>query len=265
MKVSIITAVLNNRDYIEDCLKTILNQTYLNIEHTIIDGGSTDGTLSIIEKFIDKKSRFISETDNGIYDAMNKGVMLSSGDVIGILNADDIYADEDVIKNVVQTIIKNKVDSCYGDLVCVDRNNINKVIRYWQAENFYKEKFKKGWMPPHPTFFVKRSAYEKYGMFNTDFPLAADYELMLRFLYKHEISTTYIPKVLVKMRTGGTSNPGVYTFKAILENYRAWKVNDLSPNPTTFFLKPFLKIFQFMPCNKKLNLPRRSVTRSKVD
>ena len=254
MKVSIITAVLNSRDYIEDCLKTILNQTYPNIEHTIIDGGSTDGTLSIIEKFLNKKCRFVSERDQGVYDAINKGIKLSSGEIIGILNADDIYADKNVIKNVVKTIIENNVDSCYGDLVYVARDNTNKVIRYWEAENFHKDKFKRGWMPPHPTFFVKKSIYEKYGMFNTAFPLAADYELMLRFLYKNEISSTYIPRVLVKMRIGGISNPGLYTFKAILENYRAWKVNELSPNPITFFLKPFSKIFQFMLCNK--NLPQ---------
>ncbi len=134
----------------------------------------------------------------------------------------------------------------------MDKNNTDKVIRYWNADDFYKERFRKGSMPPYPTFFVKRNIYEKYGLLNLDFPLAADYEIMLRFLYKYDVSTTYIPKVLVKMRTGDTSNPGIYTVKAIIENYRAWKVNGLNPNLTTFLLKPLSKIMQFV--NKGNNL-----------
>jgi len=178
---------------------------------------------------------------------MNKGVRAASGDIIGVLNSDDIYADESVIETVVNAISDNNSLSCYGDLVYVERQNPEKIVRYWKANQFSKDRFKKGWMPPHPTFFVKREVYEKYGLFNLDFPLAADYELMLRFLYKHEISTTYIPKVLVKMRTGGTSKPGAYTINAIKENYKAWKVNGLTPNPITFALKPLSKILQFIP------------------
>lgn len=245
MKVSIITAVFNNRESIEDCIKSVLSQTYLNIEHIIIDGGSTDGTLDVIGKYRDKIATIISEPDNGIYDAMNKGIRIATGDIVGTLNSDDIYANEFVIENVVKAISESNVESCYGDLVYVDRNNTDKVIRYWKADNFQKERFKKGWMPPHPTFFMKRNIYERYGLLNLDFPLAADYEIMLRFLYKYDVSTTYIPKVLVKMRTGGTSNPGMYTIRAIMENYRAWKVNGLNPNLTTFLLKPLSKIPQF--------------------
>lgn len=176
---------------------------------------------------------------------MNKGIKTATGDVIGILNSDDIYEDNSVIEAVVNSLASNNVDSCYGDLVYVKRDDTDKVVRYWKAGNFYKDMFKRGWMPPHPTFFCKKSVYEKYGLLNLDFPSAADYELMLRLLYKCHVSTTYIPRVLVKMRSGGTSNPGVYTIKAIIENYRAWKVNELN-YPITLLLKPFSKVIQFV-------------------
>jgi GT2 family glycosyltransferase len=135
---------------------------------------------------------------------MNKGIKAATGNIIGILNSDDIYTDEFVIEHIVKAMAENNVDSCYGDLVYVAKNDTEKIIRYWKSDGFYKERFRKGWMPPHPTFFVRREVYEKYGLFNLDFPLAADYELILRFLYKQEISTAYIPEVLVKMRAGGT-------------------------------------------------------------
>jgi len=241
----VITAVLNGADTIQDCIKSVTEQIYPDIEYIIIDGGSTDETFKIVKKYKDKITRVTSEPDNGIYDAMNKGIKVATGDIIGILNSDDIYADKFVIEDVVKTISNSNVDSCYGDLVYVDRDNPKKVIRYWRARNYNKERFKRGWMLPHPTFFVKREIYERYGCLNLDFPLAADYELMLRFLYKYEVNTVYIPKVLVKMRTGGTSNPGSYTAKAVLENRRAWKVNGLK-YPVTLLLKPFSKILQFV-------------------
>ena len=245
MRVSIITPVYNRIKTFESCLKSIHSQTYPHIEHIIIDGGSTDGTVGVIKKYEDKIASWVSEPDNGLYEAMNKGIKAATGDIIGILNSDDMYADNSVIESVVRTITENNVDSCYGDLVYVDSDDTARIKRQWKAGEYKKEKFKTGWMPPHPTFFVKKEMYERYGYLNLNFPLAADYELMLRFLYKHEISTTYIPKVLVKMRTGGTSNPGLYTLKAILENYRAWKVNGLNPNLLTFLLKPLSKIRQF--------------------
>jgi len=221
VKVSIITVVYNGKNTIEDCLKSVANQTYPLIEHIIIDGGSTDGTLDVIKKYKNKIAKVISEPDKGIYDAMNKGLRSADGDIIGILNSDDMYADNSVIESVVSTITDNNVDSCYGDLVYVDRDDTAKIKRQWKAGEYKKEKFKKGWMPPHPAFFVKKEMYERYGYLNLDFPLAADYELMLRFLYRYGITTAYIPKVLVKMRAGGTSRPGLYTIKATIENYRA--------------------------------------------
>ena len=244
MKVTIITPTYNSSKTIEHCLRSIHSQTYPHIEHIIIDGGSMDGTVDIIRKYEDKIACWISEKDNGIYDAINKGIRRATGEAIGILHSDDFYADSYVIEGVVKQLKEKKTDSCYGDLVYVDRNDTSKIVRYWRAGGFKKERFKFGWMPPHPTFFCKREIYEKYGLLNLDFPLASDYELMLRFLYKYGVSTTYISKVLVKMRTGGTSKPGNYTLGAIRENYRAWKVNNLY-YPPTMLLKPFLKLIQY--------------------
>lgn len=247
MKVSIITAVLNSRAYIEDCISSVLKQTYSNIEYIIIDGGSTDGTVDIIRKYEKRISIWVSEPDRGIYDAMNKGIKMASGDVIGILNSDDYYADCDCIADVVDSITQNRVDSCYGDLMYIDRRNINKTIRLWRSGSFKKENFRRGWMPPHPTFFVRREVYERFGLFLLDFPLTADYELMLRFLYKNDVSTTYIPKCLVMMRTGGSCKPGpLKTFNNMVENYYAWKVNDLRTNSLTFLMKPLLKTVQYI-------------------
>lgn len=247
MKVSIVTAVFNGADTIEDSMRSTCGQTYTNIEHIVIDGGSTDGTLDIIRKYRHKIAKLVSEPDNGIYGAMNKGIRNATGDIIGILNSDDLYVDENVIGDVVNAISENNVDSCYGDLLYVERKDTNEIVRVWNSGVYDRESFRKGWMPPHPTFFVKRSIYEKYGFFNTDFRIAADYELMLRFLYRYNVSTAYIPRVLVKMRTGGKSRPDVIRVaKNMIENYRAWKVNGLKPNPTTFVLKPLSKAVQYI-------------------
>jgi len=245
MKVSIITAAYHDVKTIEGCINSVAKQTHSDVEHIIIDGGSTDGTVEVIKRYGDKIAYWVSEHDLGIYDAMNKGIKVASGEVIGILNADDFYADVKVIENIVKAISENNVDSCYGDLVYVSRNDVNRIVRYWKSGEFEKQKFEYGWMPPHPTFFCKREIYDKYGHFNLEFPLAADYELMLRFLYKYGVTTMYIPKVLVKMRTGGTSRPGKYTLGSIKENYKAWKINDLK-YPPTMLLKPVKKIFQWL-------------------
>jgi len=247
LKVSIITVVLNNRVYVEDCIKSVLRQTYKNVEYIIIDGGSTDGTIDVIRQYENFLSTWVSEPDHGIYDAMNKGILKSSGEIIGMLNADDTYADESVIQKVIDCFVVNKVDSCYGDLKYVDRSDTKKTIRYWQSNVYNKNNFRRGWMPPHPTFFVKRKIYEQYGLFHLDFPLAADYEIMLRFLYGKNVSSFYIPECLVEMRTGGSSRPGLLnTLRNMAENYRAWRVNGFSANPLTFLVKPLLKTLQYV-------------------
>ncbi len=246
MKVSIITPVLNSENTIGDCIKSIAGQSYGDIEHVIVDGGSTDGTIGIIKKYETRISRWVSEPDRGIYDAMNKGIEFAAGEIIGILNSDDMYEDEHVIDRMVTCLEKTGADSCYGDLVYVRRDDVRKPVRCWRSGAYKRERFRRGWMPPHPTFFVRQSIYEKYGLFNLGFPLAADYELMLRFLYRYEVSTVYIPKVMVRMRTGGSCRPGLgNTIHNMKENYQAWQVNSLKTNPLTFLLKPLLKILQY--------------------
>jgi len=247
LKVSIITVVYNNKDTIKDAIESVLNQTYKNIEYIIIDGASSDGTIEIIKSYGNKIDKFISEPDNGIYDAMNKGIKLASGDIVGILNSDDFYVSNDIIQDVADVFLEQKVDSVYGDLVYVDSKNTNKIVRYWKSKEYKKGLFQKGWHPAHPTFFVKREVYQKYGLFNLDFKIAADYELMLRFLEKYNISSTYISKVFVKMRVGGESNQSIKNIiKANIESYKAWKVNGLYINPLMFLLKPLSKLKQFL-------------------
>lgn len=247
MKVSIVTAVLNRSFCIEDCLNSVAGQHYGNIEHIVIDGASSDGTLEILQRRRGDIPVLVSEPDGGIYDAMNKGLKRASGDIIGILNSDDLYAGSDVIDTVAACLEESGADTCYGDLVYISGDDVSCGVRYWKAGAFKRELFRKGWMPPHPTFFVKRHIYEKHGLFNLDFPLAADYELMLRFLYRYNISTTYIPKILVKMRTGGSCRPGFRNVPHnMAENYRAWRVNGLSANPLTFLLKPLSKTLQYL-------------------
>ena len=246
MKFSIITVVYNNEKEIEDTIKSVLNQTYKNIEYIIIDGASTDNTCDIIKKYIKKISIFISEPDNGIYYAMNKGIRIATGDVIGFINSDDFYCSSLVIEKIADEFISKKIDCLYGDLVYVDCKNSSKVIRYWKSKNFEKGLFKKGWHPAHPSFFVKKHIYNKYGVFNTNFTIAADYELMLRFLEKYNIRSYYISEILVKMRSGGQSNKNILKIlKANIESYKAWKTNDIYINPIIFFKKPISKIFQY--------------------
>lgn len=246
MKVSIITVTYNSENTIEDTIKSVINQTYDNIEYIIIDGGSRDGTLRIISKYEDRIAKVISEPDNGIYDAMNKGIKLASGDVVGLINSDDFYASRDIIDLVIKKFREKEVDTVYGDLIYIDFDNPDKVVRYWKAGRFRRGIFREGWHPPHPTFFVKRKIYEKYGFFRTELKIAADYELMLRFLEKYEVSTYYIPKVMVKMRVGGKSNRNlVNILRANYECYKAWRLNGMAPPPMLIFNKVLRKVPQF--------------------
>ncbi len=245
-KVSIITVAYNCQDTITDTILSVKSQQYKNIEHLIIDGASTDNTLQVV-KNCSSNCIVYSEKDNGIYDAMNKGILLSAGDIVGILNADDFYADDQVIGDIVQLFEKNNNDAVYGDLIYVDSYDTNRITRTWKAGAFTKSNFLYGWMPPHPTFFVKKSVYLEFGLFNLSVYTAADYELMLRFLYKFNIKVAYLHKTLVKMRAGGVSNQSLKN--RILANKgdrMAWKVNQLKPYWFTLFLKPFRKILQFI-------------------
>jgi len=225
----------------------VIDQTYANIEYIIVDGRSTDDTLKIVEKYKDRITKLLSEKDNGLYDALNKGIEMASGDVVGILHSDDFYINDEVIQKYADTFIKNNSDSVYSDLYYVDKTNTDKIIRKWKSGGYSPSSFINGWMPPHPTFFVKKEVYKKLGKFNLDFKSAADYELMLRFIQKNKISISYLPEYTVKMRVGGKSNVTVKNrINANLEDRRAWEINGLKPRFYTLYLKPFRKIIQFL-------------------
>lgn len=246
MKVSIITACYNSGETIEDTIKSVINQTYSNIEYIIIDGESKDNTLEIVNGYKDRVSKISIGKDDGIYFALNKGLSLATGDIIGFLHSDDFYFNDRVIENVVACFKKNKTESIYGDLVYVDSFDTNKMIRYWKSGKYRRGSFKFGWMPPHPSFFVKREIYEKYGMFNTTLKSAADYEFMLRILHCKNITVSYLKEVLVKMRVGGKSNATIGNrIKANLEDRKAWALNDVNPFWFTLYLKPLRKLKQY--------------------
>lgn len=231
MKVSIITVVWNNAETIKDAIDSVLGQTYKNIEYIIVDGASTDGTVEIVQSYGDKITKFVSEKDKGLYDAMNKGLRLATGHVIGILNSDDFYINSDVIQKIVKEFEDKKVDSVYADLVFVKSDNLDKIVRYFDSSHWSPDKFAYGWMPAHPTFFVKREIYDKYGVFRTDLKVAADFDLMARFLFKYKISYNYMQEVIVKMRTGGASTS---LFNIIFTNnkevMKACKENNIDTN-----------------------------------
>ncbi|KAA6431463.1 glycosyltransferase [Dyadobacter flavalbus] len=247
MKVSIITVVYNGAQTIRQCIESVLAQDFPSVEYIIMDGSSTDGTQEIVRSYGRAVARFVSEPDNGIYDAMNKGIQIASGDVIGILNADDFYAYSSVIKDVVNQMAAGNFQACYGDLQYVDASDESIVKRQWNSGKYSSGAFLNGWMPPHPTFFVRREVYGKFGKFRLDLGSAADYELMLRLVHKHKISITYVPKVLVKMRIGGVSNSTLKNRLAANRNdLKAWKINNLRPRFYTLWLKPLRKLVQFI-------------------
>ena len=244
MKVSVITVVFNNHEHIQGNIDSVSNQSYKNIEHIIVDGKSTDSTLDIIKRNQKKISKWISEKDNGIYDAMNKGIELSTGDIIGFLNSDDIYFNDCVVENIVKEFKKSNPDSVYGDLVYTDEE-VQQTIRYWKSGKYRENLMQRGWMPPHPTFYVKKEIFDKYGVFNLDYSLSADYELMLRLLNKEKIETSYIPNTFVRMRIGGKSNLVSNYLTKYKEDYKAMKSNNISFPIFCLINKNISKISQF--------------------
>lgn len=206
LKISIITVVFNRRDTIADALRSVASQSYGDVEHVVVDGGSSDGTMDVLNAHSDQIDVLISEADRGIYDALNKGIALATGDVVGFLHADDVFSDAMVLSRVAAAFADDAVGAAYGDLVYVHKGDMERVIRYWSAGHFSKSKLSWGWMPPHPTFYVRRSLYAQLGDFDLRYRIAADYDTMLRFLGRGEVQAVYIPEVLVKMRLGGASN-----------------------------------------------------------
>ena len=244
MKVSIVTPVFNE-PRIRQTLDSIqAQQTTHEIETIVVDGESTDETPEILDKYRHSIDTLISEPDDGIYDAMNKGIEHATGDIIGILNADDRYDREDVLQQIADTFERTGVDLCYGDLIYVDGDD--SIVRYWKSGKYDKRRFYLGWMPAHPTVFVKREVYEEYGKFDLNFSIAADYELLLRVLLKGDVSAAYIDKVLVRMATGGESNSSVRNIiTANIEVYNVWRKHDLRGGLLVPVLKPLRKIPQY--------------------
>lgn len=247
LKVSIVTVVYNAVDTIADALVAVRNQSYGDIEHIVIDGSSTDGTQAIIEKF-DHVAAFVSEPDSGIYDAMNKGVSMATGDIVALLNADDFYQHEHVVRDAVQAIESKQVDACYANLVYVDFTDTDKVVRNWTSRDHVDGLCFKGWMPAHPTLFLRRSVYERSGLFDTSLAYQADLEFCARIFEKTKISSVYIPELWVRMRMGGVTNNSIKTmWKGNWESYYALRKLGLSTNPVSYFLGKFLpKIKQYV-------------------
>jgi glycosyltransferase len=245
-KISIITVSFNSQSTIKHTIQSVASQDYQNKEYILIDGASTDWTLDIISFLKDKINYFVSEKDNGIYNAMNKGIKASSGDIIGILNSDDFYSNNEVLSKVANIFEETDCDCLYGDLVYVDKGDARNIVRYWKSGEFSKRKLRMGWMLPHPTFFVKKEIYEKYGLYNIKLKTAADYEMILRLLHNDSIKVEYLPEILIKMRIGGESNSSFLNrLKGNYEDNLAWDMNNLRKPPFIRFLKPLRKIKQF--------------------
>ncbi|MHC4153363.1 MAG: glycosyltransferase family 2 protein, partial [Planctomycetota bacterium] len=246
MKVSIVTVCLNSGQTLEDTVRSVLGQDYEDIEYIIVDGGSTDGTTKVLDKYHDRISKFVSEPDKGTYDAMNKGIKMATGEVVGFLNAGDFYATDNAISSVVACLQKTDVDVVYADLDDVAQYNPAKTVRRWRSESYREGLFEKGWQPPHPTFFVKKRLFDDYSGFDLDYRISADYEIMLRFLKKYKVRSCHIPKVLVKMRTGGKSNRSLWQIiRANIECYQAWQKNGLQISPLIMLSKPASKLVQY--------------------
>lgn len=250
MKISIVTVCYNAVKTIEQTIESVLAQSYNDFEYIVVDGGSGDGTVAVLEKYKDR-IRYISEKDQGIYDAMNKGVVMATGEVIGIIGADDFYPDTEVLSRVGEAFRRNNTDSAYGDVKFVDPEDTGKVVRFWKDKDYDRANWLKGWMPPHIAFYLKKSAYEKYGLYKTEFTCAGDYELMLRMLYKNELSSQYIPATLMTMRVGGTSSASLkHRYIANMEDRKAWRINHLKPKWYTLWMKPLGKIGQLFAKEK---------------
>ncbi|MGC3945946.1 MAG: glycosyltransferase family 2 protein [Chryseolinea sp.] len=243
MKVSIITVCYNSASTIRETIESILSQDYPNIEYIVVDGNSTDGTQGIVQSYGSRISRFISEKDKGLYDAMNKGIDMATGDIVGILNSDDLYVNNQVISNVVEAFVANDTGVVYGDLYYFRTGSPAKVRRVYKGREFSLRRAKFGLMPPHPTFFVKKEIYEKFGKFDIRYTLSADFDLILRFLGIHKVTFKYLPKMLVAMRLGGKSTSSI---KRILimnrEDLDSCRRHGVNTNIVRFHMKYFVKL-----------------------
>lgn len=257
MKISIITVCYNTSAYIRDCIDSVLNQDHPSVEYIIIDGGSTDGTQEIVASYGQRIDHFVSEKDQGLYDAMNKGLALCTGEIVGMLNADDIYAHSQVLSKVAHSFRQYGKDTLYGDLVYVPEDDPNKIVRYYPGKGFHPHQMSRGMMPPHPTYFVKRSLYEAHGNFDLQYSICADFDLMVRLFLLHQSSYHYLPELMVKMRTGGSSTQGLKsTFTINREMRYSLRSHGISTGWIRIYSKYFQKVFQLF--RKPPNLPTQT-------
>jgi glycosyltransferase len=244
--VSLITVTYNSRATIADTIRSVTSQTYSDIEHVIIDGSSTDDTLDIVRNTPNRISKIISEPDKGIYDALNKGIINSSGDIIGILHSDDLLASDIIIEEICKEFIQTSADIVYGDLIYINYVNKDKIVRYWRSRPFDRSLIIKGWMPAHPTMFIRREVYMKYGQYDLQYKISSDYDLILRLMQIRDLKFEYLPSIITKMRMGGVSNRNLRNlFLKSHEDYRIMKKNGFS-NPLAILLrKNVSKLGQF--------------------
>lgn len=250
MTITIITATYNSGKTVRDTLESVLRQTYQDYEYLIIDGASTDDTLSVIKQYESRfggRLRYISEPDNGLYDAMNKGISMATGDIVGILNSDDFYTSDDALQAIADAFKANDVDATYGDIHFVNEGDLTKMVRYYSSSVFRRAFMRFGLMPAHPSFYCKREVYCKYGSFDTSYRVAADFENLLRLIFVNRIKTLYISKDFVTMRTGGTSTAGLASRTQIMHDHlRAMKQNGVYSNVFLLSLRYFYKIYELI-------------------
>jgi glycosyltransferase involved in cell wall biosynthesis len=248
MKISIITATYNSGETLRDTLDSVLSPSYFDYEHIIIDGCSKDNTLDIVKEYEPRyngRLKWVSEKDKGLYDAMNKGISMATGDVIGILNSDDFYTSKDVLMKIVEKMSDSTLDAVYGDIHFVNPQNINRCVRYYSSKHFKRWKLRFGYMPPHPSFYCRTSVFLQYGSFETCYKTAADYDIIVRFIYKARIQTKYINMDFVTMRIGGASTSGLGSYKVnIKERLIALRNNHIYSNYLFLALSYPSKIFQ---------------------
>ena len=252
MRISVITVCFNAATTLTDAVQSVLSQVPspeapFDLEYIVVDGGSTDSTLDLLAPFRDRIATLISEQDHGLYDAMNKGIRAATGDVVAILNADDVYASTHVLAQIAEAFTDAGTDAVYGDLNYVAADDLSRVTRRWRSGAYSPGAFRRGWMPPHPALFVRRNCYKRWGMFNLSLRSAADYELMLRFIHRHGMTLTYLPETLVLMRAGGVSNASFnHRIRAHREDWKAWRMNGYHPSVFTMLAKPLRKLPQFL-------------------
>jgi glycosyltransferase len=252
MKVSVITVCFNAAKEIDETIRSVMVQDHADIEHIIIDGGSTDGTRERVMRYREFLAHFTSEKDEGVYDAMNKGLRVATGDMVAFVNAGDMMATRNTVSYMVKAFTEHQADVIYGDALMVDPADITKVKRFWKGGEYHRENFRKGWMPPHLGTYIRKSAYDRYGLFNPSLKVSADYELMFRFLYKHCLTAYYVPKVLVRFRLGGVSNRSLaHVWRANMEVYKAWKMNGERVSPLIVLRKPLRKLGQMIAPSRK--------------